>query len=217
MALISLAESYFRSLKRIKVIPILTKYLLQYKRVCIPHIGTFELVQQSPQLSIADKLFTPPFFTIRYLHQDAVPEHQFNFFSWSDPSRKEILKEELFNFGAELKSKIKDAPFQWNGFGTLRYASDGVIFEPHPIELDSLQRVPAEKVIRYNAEHSMLVGDQQMTRQQVTRVLHKKSSRWPSAIVLGWIIFVIALIAIIILLYLGKFQPAASGLRLGVQ
>jgi hypothetical protein len=217
MALISWAESYFRSLKRIKVIPILTKYLLQYKRVCIPHIGTFEIVQQSPQLSIADKLFTPPFFTIRYLHQDAVPEHQFNFFSWSDPSRKEILKEELFNFGAELKSRVKDAPFQWNGFGTLRYASDELVFEAHPIELDSLQRVPAEKVIRYNAEHSMLVGDQQMTRQQVNRVLHKKSSRWPSAIVIGWIILALTVVAIIILLYLGRFQAAASGLRLGVQ
>jgi hypothetical protein len=217
MDLISWAESYFRSLKRIKVISILTKYLLQYKRVCIPHIGTFEIVQQSPQLSIADKLFTPPFFTIRYLQQDAVPEHQFNFFSWSDPSKKEILKEELFNFGAELKSRIRETPFQWNGFGTLRYASDELVFEPRSIELESLQRVPAEKVIRYNAEHSMLVGDQQMTRQQVTRVLHKKSSRWPSAIVVGWIILVLAVLAIIILLYLEKFQPASSGLKLGVQ
>lgn len=217
MVLISWAESYFRSLKRIKVIPILTKYLLQYKRVCIPHIGTFEIVQQSPQLSIADKIFTPPFFTIRYLHQDAVPEHQFNFFSWSDPARKEILKEELFNFGAELKSKIRETPFQWNGFGTLRYAPDGIVFEPNPIELDSLQQVPAEKVIRYNAEHSMLVGDQQMTRQQVTNVLHKKSGRWPSSIVIAWLIVVLAMLAIVILLYLGKFQPAASGLRLRVQ
>jgi type IV secretory pathway component VirB8 len=63
----------------------------------------------------------------------------------------------------------------------------------------------------------MLVGDQQMTRQQVTRVLHKKSSRWPSAIVVGWIILVLAVLAIIILLYLEKFQPASSGLKLGVQ
>lgn len=190
--------------------------MLQYKRVCIPHVGTFELVQQSAQLNIADKIFTPPFFTTKYSNEEKVTDHQFIFFASSEQTEEEKLKRELLLFGKKLKTKIQNAPFKWNGFGTLCYAEDELTFEPQPFSLTSLQLLPANKIMRENVQHSMLVGDQQMTSQQVTDALNKhehteKKGYW--FIIAGWTIFIIAVIVILILLYLNKFQITSTGLQ----
>jgi hypothetical protein len=209
------AELYFRSLKRTKVLALLTKYLVQYKRVSIPNIGSFEIVQESPRLRITDHMITAPVFTTRYMNNDAVPEHQFHFIASCEPSAKERLQQDLDIFGKNLKRSIQSTPFRWNGFGTLRYTPTGVIFDPQSHELDSLKFVPAIKVTRENAQHSMLVGDQQMSSQQVTNALKKTGSgiRRPEYIILGWVVFALALIAIFIVLFLGEFRISAAGLR----
>jgi len=207
---------YFRLLKKTDVFPLLTKYLLLYKRVCIPCIGTFEIVQQSPQLSVGEKLFSPPSFTTRHLRHDAVPEHQFDFFASSAETEKEKLRQELFLFGENFRRRIQKDPFQWNGFGILRFSSNEIVFEPLPIKLPSLASLPAEKIIRENVQHSVLVGDQQMTSKQVNEVLNKASHKKPLFLTIGWILLIVALITIIILLYFGKFQTTVSGLKSSV-
>jgi len=206
------AELYFRSLKSNKVLLLLTKYLIRHKRVCIPHVGTFEIVQQSPQLNVVDKLIIPPAFKARYIEQDAVPEHQFDFFA-SSKEEKEKIRQELFSFGEKLRNQINQSSFYWNGFGTLRYKSNRVIFEPEVIPLSSFQPVVAEKVLRENVQHNVLVGDQEMTSSQVNEALSKQEYKRPWFIIAGWIIFIVAVLAIIIFLYLKNFQTASTGMQ----
>jgi len=184
--------------------------------VCIPHVGSFEIVQQPPQISIGEKLCSAPFYTTKYLKHDAVPEHQFNFFACSAHQGKEKLMQDLFLFGENLKSRIQKDPFQWNGFGILSFSSDEIVFEPLQIKLNSLLTLPAEKIIRENVQHSMLVGDQQMTSKQVNDVLNKPSYKKTLFLTIGWILLIVALITIFILLYFGKFQTTVSGLKSGV-
>jgi hypothetical protein len=199
------------------VLPLLTKYLIQYKRVCIPHIGTFEIVQHSPQLDIADKLFIPPRFTTKHLKQDAVPEHQFNFFASSEDAEKEKLKDDLSSFGQNLKHKIEKGPFRWTGFGTLSYAANEVVFEPQAIELDSLQNIPAEKVIRLNVAHHVLVGDREFTsHQMMEQALRDSGHKRPLYMIIGWIILILAILAIIFILYTGNFQTGSAGSGYGL-
>ena len=131
------AVLYFRLPKRINVLPILTKYLIQYRRVCIPHIGTFEIVQQSPQLRVADQMMTAPLFRTSFSSLNAVPEHQFSCMEL-DPAQEAQYKSELFSFGQHLRQKIQQEPFQWNGFGTLRVNANELVFDPELIVLDSL-------------------------------------------------------------------------------
>lgn len=207
------AELYFRSLKRTKVLPLFTKYLLQYKRVCIPHVGTFELVLQSPRLDVAGKLFTPPSFTTKYLTEDALPDHQFHFFAHSVPAEKEKLEQELRSFGRDLKDRIEKVPFRWNGFGTLRYTSNELVFEPSEIRLDSLQGLKADRVIRPNLAHDLLVGDQHLSSVETAKTIDRTDYKMPVSMVIGWIVLLLALIAIIIILYTGNFQTGTSGLR----
>jgi hypothetical protein len=203
---------YFRLLKRISVLALLTKYLLLYKRVCIPHVGTFEIVYEPPQLDVGDRLFSPPYFTTRFRQSDKVPEHQFRFISAYEQGNGN-LREELFSFGEQLNSRIRSGDFRWNGFGTLRNESSGIIFEPAPIGLQAFAPLQAQKVQRENVQHSVLVGDQQMKGQKVTEVLHKHTSTRSPAIIIAWIVLILALAAVFLMLYLGKFQTGASGLK----
>jgi hypothetical protein len=194
------------------VLTLLSKYLLQYKRVCIPNIGTFEIVQHPAQLNVADKLIAPPVYTTRHIGSNDVPEHQFHFFA-SAGLAKEELAHELFVFGERLKRRVQNAPFHWKGFGTLDYTSSELSFQPDEIWLEGLQSVPANKVLRENAQHNMLVGDQEMTSQQVTDVLNQAEYKRPWFIVAGWVLLIVALVAIIIFLYVRNFQTSASGLQ----
>ena len=187
--------------------------MLRYKRVCIPNVGTFELVMQSPQLDVADKRISSPVYITQYKSQDQVTDHQFRFLS-NGKSEKESLVQELSSFGEKLKRKIRNSPFHWKGFGTLQFSSNELLFEPDEIKLEGLQSVPAQKVLRENVQHNMLVGDQEMTSQQVTEVLNKAEEKRPWFIILGWILFILAVIAIVILLYMKNFQTTSTGLQL---
>ncbi|HEU4470079.1 MAG TPA: hypothetical protein VFR58_03270 [Flavisolibacter sp.] len=191
------------------MLSLLTKYLVQHKRVCIPHIGTFEIVQQPPALNVADQRFTPPFFTTRFVQDENVPEHQWKFLlsAHADAARQ---NDDLSGFGKQLKSLIKKDPFRWNGFGTLSYSSGSIVFEPDEIVLPSLSSLPAEKVRRENAQHQVLVGDQEMTRQ-VSDIQHGTRPERNVALTVGWILLALAVLGIAAWLYFGGFNPAASG------
>jgi hypothetical protein len=141
-----------------------------------------------------------------------VPDHQLLFLCASGAPR-ERARADLFSFGEQLKSRIEKEDFCWNGFGSLRFKANELVFEPEFIRLESLQKIQAEKVMRQDAEHSMLVGDREMTSTEMITSLSLKFRRRSLVMVIGWILALIAFIAIIILLYLGKFQTTAAGLR----
>jgi hypothetical protein len=174
-------------------------------------VGTFELVQQPPQLDVADKIFTPPSFTTRFLQQDSVPDHQFLYFESTSRSERETLIQELNNFGQELKTRIEKDPFRWNGFGTLRYQSEELVFEPQQIQLTSLQRLRADKVIRQNVAHSVIVGDQHITSEDIAQSVDRTGYKMPWYMIVGWILLLLAITAIIVILYINNFQDTATG------
>jgi hypothetical protein len=213
MDLTSLAELYFRSLKLNKVLSLLTKYLLQYRRLSIPYVGTFELVPQSPQFNVVDKLMLPPAYQLNWSNNDFLPEHQLSYLASSVQVDREKLREELEQFGRKFKTKVEKEAFTWNGIGTIRKDNSSLDIENEMLNIDGLEAVSANRVMRENAEHSMLVGDRQMTSHQVAHGLGR--DRKKSYIVLiGWILFILTLIAIIFLLYKNGFNPLSSGLRM---
>jgi hypothetical protein len=166
---------------------------------------------QSPQLDVADKRISSPVYIIQHRKDDHVPDHQFHFFA-NDGIEGKDLKNELFSFGERMKRQIQKSPLHWKGFGTLRYASSEMLFEPDEIKLASLEAVPAEKVLRKNVQHSMLVGDQEMTSQQVTEVLTKVEHKRSWFMILGWVLLIISIVAIIIYLYMKNFETSSTGL-----
>jgi hypothetical protein len=191
------------------VFSLLTKYLVQYGRLCIPHVGTFEIERQPPRLDIGDKMLAPPLYKMVFSEGDHLSEHQLDFIR----SGTAITRNELASFGEKLKHKIRQEPVHLTGFGVLRYSSNSLVFEPHAVQLPSLQPLPAQKVIRENVQHQMLVGDREMSSQQVTDVLNQGSGKRSLLMIVGWAVFILAVLLIIFLLYLNSFQTAASGTR----
>ena len=214
MDLISSVELYFRSLKRIKVLSLLTKYLLQFRKLSIPHVGTFELVQHPAEFNVVDKILVPPSFTLNWNNSDVLSDHQVQFLANSINSDLESIKSELDQFGKKFSYRMRKEPFTWNGIADLKGSDSSIAIEQQSLVMDGLAAVPAHKVIRENVEHSMLVGDHQMTSQQVTDTLARPARKRSIAVLVGWILLILTILAILFILYRNGFNPLSSGLKM---
>lgn len=182
---------------------------MQYHRVAIPNVGTIEIVQQPAELNFVDKLIFPPKYIAQLKKEPVITDHQLNYLASANKTDKQTVREELDVLGEKIRRKIEVDSFHWNGIGQL---SAGVT--SFPVESLVMGPVTAEKVKRENAEHNVLIGDQEIvTRQQSTS--HAKSIRKkrPMIITIGWIVLALAVIAIIYLLVSGNFSIYSSGLR----
>ena len=194
------------------MLSILTSYLLKYKQVCIPNIGTFEIVQQTPLLNFAEKTCYPPAFATEYFEKDHVSEHQLHTIAALHHADAEQIRKQLSEFGEHFRMHIGRQPFYWKGFGTLRRNSETIIFVPAPIDIYSLKPVTADKVMRGTSEHNMLVGDREMTFQEATDVLQQPAEKKKTySLWIGWVLLALAIMAIIFILYQGGFETSTSG------
>lgn len=191
----------------------LSHYLLQYGRVCVPHVGTLRLVQRPPALNVADKTIEPPSYVIELQPDESVSDHQLGFLHNAIGKQQDEAERELRLFGTAVQKQIGDGGFQWDGLGRLESKTQIL-----PFHVLAMQPVAAEKIIRQEATHNVLVGDRELTSAQaVERVAQPASpagKKRTIAIAIGWVLLLLAVLAIAVLLYLGKFTVAAAGSKL---
>ncbi len=193
----------------------LATYLTQYKQVSIPQVGSFELVAKPAVLDVASKLILPPTYLPQYSDKDVVREHQLDFLATDLNADKESIKEQLENFGRELKKRIQQGVFAWKGVGKLEAGDSVVVFHPDIIEVNGLQTLPAEKVLRKNVQHTVRRGEQEV----VSSSLHNEEAtavRKRSVIELvGWAVVALSIVFIIILFFTNS-SGAISGTKMKV-
>lgn len=190
------------------VLQLLTKYLLQYRKVSIPHVGTFEIVQQPAQMNFVDKLLLPPTFATEIRKDDAVSDHQLSYLSSVTQSDTDTVRQELDAFGKNLHDRISFDKFSWNGIG--------VIENGHTYDFQtSLRPISAEKVQRENIEHTILVGDKEITtlQQVIETVTEQPNKKRSVGVIIGWIVLLLSIAYIVYLVYIGGFSVSASGLE----
>ncbi|MGE5521562.1 MAG: hypothetical protein ACM3VS_16675 [Candidatus Dadabacteria bacterium] len=191
---------------------LLTQYLLQFRKVFIPHVGAVEIVQTPAKVDVVDKLIYPPQFFTEIKQKGTLTDHQLQFLASSNDKNIEDVKEELETLGRELQEKIDRDSFNWEGIGTFTSNTTSI-----PLTIHSLQPLAAEKVQRTNVQHQVLVGDQHVlvhqeqpantTEEEV--IEEKKSTRlWIAGVLLA-----IAVLVIIYFLYKGNFTIYSSGLK----
>lgn len=188
----------------------LTKYLFHYKQVSIPSVGTLYLVQQPARLNVVDKLIEPPGYLAELKTEQAVTDHQLDFLSRALKAEKETVRRNLQELGDRLQRKIQNDGFEWKGIGWLRQAGHQFAVLP-----EAMEPIPAAKVLRQNAEHSVLVGDQQLTSTQIAGqregfIVRGRTSVW---MIIGWVLLFLSILYIVFVLYLGKFRFGATGSR----
>ena len=143
--------------------PSLTQYLLQYKKVAIPHVGQFELVSKPAALDIADRLIYFKSYAAHFKQEDGVEAHQLHYLALSAQTDETIVSEQLQAFGTQLKQHIQAQGFEWKGIGRLEWSgTNGIAFQPSAIQVAGWQPVPANKVLRENVPHTVLVGEQEV-------------------------------------------------------
>ncbi len=190
----------------------LTNYLLQYKKAGVPNVGTLRLVQRPPVLHIADKTIEPPSYEIALEPIEPISDHQWLYLQRVSGADDETVRKSLQAFGDDVKDEISNGGFNWEGFGLLKDDTQNL-----SVNVRALQPMVAEKVIRQNAAHNLLIGDRETTSQQLleqTEEAPLRGRRRAISISIGWVILALALLAIGVLLYTENFNVNATGSRL---
>ena len=145
---------------------ILHQYLIQHKSLSLPGLGTLEL-QNIPAISnFSDHMIEPPMQKTIFddLH-DAPDKDLFQYVA----SRLHVEEWEAIkrvnDFSYELKNKLKESDeIVWDKVGVLRSDLSGSItLEARTITYDFMEPVPAKRIIRINANHTILRGDTEVS------------------------------------------------------
>ena len=175
----------------------LYQYLILHKQLNIPGIGTFLLERKPADIDFVNKIVNPPAFTVALHHGNATPSKKV--FNWLADSLNISERDALirFNdFALDLKNRILTGDkLQWNGIGTLSKGMAGEIrFEASLKDMEAGTPVPAIKVIREHAEHTVRVGEQEKTSSEMIEMLapseEKKTYWWGIALIAGLLAFI---------------------------
>lgn len=192
-------ELYFRLIKRTEMYAELHQYLVHYKILPVPGIGTFSLQRQAASGDFPNRLINAPVYMVS-LKPEIVPFPK-HFFSWlghmlglQDREASARFQE----FADKTLDQVKAGDIiHWKGVGTLsRQMNGGIKFSPDSLETEA--PVKALKVIRENAGHTVRVGEDQKTSAEMTRMLNVQETKrsydwlWPallaflSVLFIGW-------------------------------
>lgn len=153
-------------------------YLVIYKQLSVPGIGTFLLNRAPVEIDFPNKLAHPSIYSVSLASAENKidPDFYHQLSAIIDKSASDTVK--LFNdFAFDLVNSIKSgAEVRWNNVGKLSRSLDGAIRFTNP-EINTAQLpVTAEKVLRENAGHMVRVGEDQRTSEQMTQFLSDSSS-----------------------------------------
>ncbi len=162
----------------------LHQYLILHKQLNVPGIGTFRVERKPADLDVAGKLIHPPAYTIALHHSNATPSNKI--FSWlaTELNISEYDALAQFNdFAFDIRNKIMAGDrLLWNGIGTLSKGMAGEIrFDASLKGVSIGEPVAAHKVLRDDAEHRIMVGEQEKTSTEMLEWLspiEKKRSYW---------------------------------------
>ncbi|MDX1955285.1 MAG: hypothetical protein SFU20_07090 [Chitinophagaceae bacterium] len=175
----------------------LYKYLITTGSLPLPGLGTLRVNQQSATYDIAGKQFLPPTYHFSLDPEEKQsPGQVFEWLSTSlgigDGEAIESLNSFANRFKHELGQSRKSI---WEGVGAFKKDLAGVLsFQSEEITPLGLAPVQAEKVIHAHASHTMLVGDQEKTSEEMTAWLEGESTprNWP--MILAWVLLGLSLL-----------------------
>ena len=161
----------------------LHRYFILHRKLNLPGIGNFILERKPAEADFVNKCIHPPVYSVSLqLEEDKAPH---KFYTWIAAAFNISENEAVIKFNEflyEMKNKINSGTaIEWSGFGVLKKGlGGGINFTGQAIE--SVEKaVPAQKIIRENAEHSVLVGERERTSAEMSEFLNQpdaKRSLW---------------------------------------
>ena len=143
---------------------ILNKYLFLHKSIPVPGLGTICLESQPATIDASTRSILPPAYRFRFdKFSDSPDKNLFAYLSSQQQISDYEALRQYNDFAYSLRDRLnyfREAP--WEGLGSLVKDDTGKFISNPPLKiLIFLQPVPAEKVVRANAKHMLLVGDRE--------------------------------------------------------
>lgn len=193
---------------------ILNKYLFQHKSISIPGLGSLVAETIPAVTDFANKQLLPIQIKFRFDKYFDSPDREFFMYLSDQKNIADFEAIKWYNeFAYELRNKIRtEESAEWTGIGTFKNTGNDIVFEPNPSPYEWYAAVSAERVIRSDARHSILVGDKEKTNYEMAELLSdevhvEKESWWIYAVVLA----AIALIVLFFYLFRSDMKWGVSG------
>lgn len=173
------------------MIDVLNNYLIQHKSISIPGLGTIYVERLPAMNDFTNRQLHPPSFRFRFDKYFDAPDKDFFTFLAANKGIPEYEAIKQYNeFAYDVRNRIRQEDrFYWPEVGVLSKEMSGEIhfesFGPETYE----QPVAATRVIRQDASHAILVGDQETTTHDMSELLGEetvveKESWWIYALIL---------------------------------
>jgi hypothetical protein len=175
------------------MLQVLNAYLFQHRSISIPGLGTIYLETFSAHVDVADRTVLPPIYRFRFDKYFDAPEKEFFAYLAAQGKMLDFEAIKWYNeFSFDLRNRIRnEEEVPWEGIGVLKKDGSGnILLESAAAPAFFLQPVPAMKVNRQDAVHTLLVGDRERTSGEMNEWLHdegtsrKRLSWWVVALVL---------------------------------
>lgn len=168
----------------------LYEYLILYKQLNIPGVGTLLLERKPAETEFTHKQINPPAYSISLQQGNSAPLKFF--FNWLSDKLNISYHEAIIKFNGfaiDLKNQVLSGDkVMWNDVGMLSKGIAGEIkFEPALKENRFDPPVSAVRVIREKAVHNVRVGEQEKTSVEMAEWLNPadegRSYWWAPALI----------------------------------
>jgi len=147
---------------------VLVSYLLQHKSISIPGLGSMYIERIPAQTDFVNRRILPPDYHFRFDKYFDAPDKDFFTYLAKQQNIADYEAIKWYNEWAyELRSKLREGQaVEWDGIGTLKKDISGEIIFESAGRIPSMQEpTAANRVIHSHSQHTMLVGDQEVTRK----------------------------------------------------
>ena len=181
---------------------LLSYYLLTFHRLPMPGIGTLLLKRQPARLQILEKQIEAGGYMIEWTGEADQDNHIVRWLAGQMNISLEASAELFQTYINQLTQILQlENKIQWGSWGSLEKKEEGqMFFNGSVIRVIGHASVPAEKVVRKKSDHSVLVGDQTFSADDMQEKLQKSFVKVRH----HWIIITVALLgmAVLTMIYL---------------
>ena len=166
---------------------LIASYLFQNKTCPLPELGSLSVTTTGARVDFSNNVIIPPVSSIQFTPGETDTAPLLTWLANKMNTDKKEASSALNSFCGQLKNNPRT---NLEGVGNFVVDSNGEInFVPIELPGAFAQPVTAERVIRLDAKHEMLVGDKQTTNIAMTEYLNEESPKkdrwWIWATVLG--------------------------------
>lgn len=191
------------------MVDLVLRYLSFQKKVSLQGIGTFSVEHLPARLDFPNRLLYSPEFILHFSTSVAEDEQFVHWLQKELNVGREEVKTLQQNLSTEFQRTLSEkGEMTLNGLGVFTKDEQRLLHFSSLFETVKGNPVTAEKIIRKNTSHSILVGEQEKTSEEMTELL-TGSKRKPLNL---WWVIVMALFlsALIAILYFAIYSPQWS-------